>query len=402
MLAVTLVSLVTVMLTTLAILAVYRQTRRSRAAGPESRYLDLRDTRKSRHPPVTVLKPLCGADDDLEDNLETFFLQDHPDFELVFGVEGEGDPAIPIVQRLRERYPRVRSRLVVHHGGRGLNPKVNNLEQMLRPSGVTSSTSDLLVISDSNVAVPRGWLSELSESYAARPGLVMNLFIGRGEETLGATLENLHLAGPVAGSLAFSDRWLGKTDAVGKSMMFSHRTFEALGGLASVSTVLAEDFVMGRMFSSAGYPVTLARTLVHNVTRTASVSRFLARQLRWNLIRSRMMGWLYPLEPLASPLLPTLLSPLAGEAMPLFFALGLALTFLRDGLQWVMLRGQAGLLTALPLGPAKELALLVVWAVAPFMRTVAWRGRRYRVGAGTRLYAESPPMEVPAPSRRSG
>ena len=95
------------------------------------RPLGNRDTRKSRHPPVTVLKPLCGADDDLEDNLETFFLQDHPDFELVFGVEGEGDPAIPIVQRLRERYPGVRSRLVVHHGGRGLNPKVNNLEQML-------------------------------------------------------------------------------------------------------------------------------------------------------------------------------------------------------------------------------------------------------------------------------
>ncbi|HRE91826.1 MAG TPA: glycosyltransferase, partial [Myxococcota bacterium] len=368
--AVTLASLVTLLLTTLAILAVYRQTRRSRLAGPEARdqaraqarYLDNQDTRESRHRPVTILKPLCGADDDLEGNLETFFLQDHPDFELVFGVEGEDDPAIPIVRRLRARYPGVRSRLVIHRGGRGLNPKVNNLEQTLSRS---RPTSDLLVISDSNVAVPRGWLTELSEAYAARPGLVMNLFIGRGEETLGATLENLHLAGPVAGSLAFADRWLKKTDAVGKSMMFSRATFEALGGFASVSTVLAEDFVMGRMFSSAGYPVTLAKTLVHNVTRTASVRRFLARQLRWNLIRSRMMGWLYPFEPLASPLLPTLLSPLAGEAMPLFFGLGLALTLLRDGLQWVMLRGKARLLMALPLGPAKELALLFVWAIAP-------------------------------------
>lgn len=397
MLALTLVSLVTVLLTTLSILAVHRHTRRAR-------YLEGRDTRAPRHlAPVTVLKPLCGADDDLERNLETFFLQDHPDFELVFGVEGgvEGatDPAIPIVRRLRARYPAVRSRLVIHHGhggGRGLNPKVNNLEQMLSQS---SSPHDLLVISDSNVAVPPGWLTELSEAYAARPGLVMNLFVGRGEETLGATLENLHLAGPVAGSLAFSDRWLGRTDAVGKSMMFSRSTFEALGGFASVSTVLAEDFVMGRMFSSAGYPVTLAKTLVKNVTRTASAGRFLARQLRWNLIRSRMMGWLYPLEPLASPLLPTLLSPLGGELMPFFFGLGLGLTLLRDGLQWAMLRGTAGLGTALPLGPAKELALLVVWAIAPFMRSVAWRGRRYRVGAGTRLYAESPPLPAP-PTRQ--
>lgn len=391
---VSLASLVTALLTTLSILAVHRHTRRAR-------YLEDRDTRGPRHlPPVTVLKPLCGADDDLERNLETFFLQDHPDFELVFGVEGATDSAIEVVRRLRARYPGVRSRLVIHHGhggGRGLNPKVNNLEQMLSQS---SAPHDLLVISDSNVAVPSGWLSELSEAYAARPGLVMNLFVGRGEETLGATLENLHLAGPVAGSLAFSDRWLGRTDAVGKSMMFSRSTFEALGGFASVSTVLAEDFVMGRMFSSAGYPVTLARTLVHNVTRAASAPRFIARQLRWNLIRSRMMGWLYPFEPLASPLLPTLLSPLTGELMPVFFGLGLGLTLLRDGLQWAMLRGPAGLGTALPLGPAKELALLVVWAVAPFLRTVAWRGRRYRVGAGTRLYAERPPLIAAPPTRQ--
>lgn len=398
MLAVALISLVTVLLTTLSILAVFRQTQTRRA-----RHLDRQDTRAPRHlPPVTVLKPLCGADDDLEKNLETFFQQDHPDFELVFGVEGASDPAIPIVRRLRSRYPKVQSRLVIHSGqggGRGLNPKVNNLEQMF---GQPGDTHELVVISDSNVAVPTTWLSELTATFLAdqNHGLVMNLFVGSGEETLGATLENLHLAGPVAGSLAFADRWLGKTDAVGKSMMFHRPTFETLGGLASVSTVLAEDFVMGRLYQSAGYHVVLARTLVDNVTRRTTVRRFLARQLRWNLIRSRMMGWTYPFEPLASPLLPTLLSPLSGELMPVFFWLGLGLTILRDGLQWWMLRGVRGLAAALPLGPVKELALTAVWAIAPFLRTVAWRGRRYRVGAGTRLYAERPPLIATPPTRQ--
>lgn len=398
MLAVALISLVTVLLTTLSILAVYRQTQTRRAC-----YLDARESRTPRHlPSVTVLKPLCGADDDLEKNLETFFQQDHPDFELVFGIEGTSDPAIPTVRKLRARYPKVRSRLVIHSGqggGRGLNPKVNNLEQMF---GQPGDTHELVVISDSNLAVPTTWLSELTGTFIAdkNHGLVMNLFVGTGEETLGATLENLHLAGPVAGSLAFADRWLGKTDAVGKSMMFHRPTFESLGGLASVSTVLAEDFVMGRLYQSAGYDVILAKTLVANITRKTTVTRFLARQLRWNLIRSRMMGWSYPLEPLASPLLPTLISPFAGELMPLFFWLGLGLTIVRDGLQWWMLRGRAGLAAALPLGPAKELALIAVWAIAPFLRTVAWRGRRYRVGAGTRLYAERPPLTAAPPSRQ--
>ena len=37
--------------------------------------------------PISVLKPLCGADDSLESNLETFFNQRYSDYELVFGVE---------------------------------------------------------------------------------------------------------------------------------------------------------------------------------------------------------------------------------------------------------------------------------------------------------------------------
>ncbi|MCA9544363.1 MAG: glycosyl transferase, partial [Myxococcales bacterium] len=81
--------------------------------------------------PVTVLKPLCGADDDLEANLATFFEQTYPNYELLFGVEGENDPAIAVVRTLRRRYPDVRCRLVIHDGGLALNPKVSNLVRTL-------------------------------------------------------------------------------------------------------------------------------------------------------------------------------------------------------------------------------------------------------------------------------
>jgi len=367
--------------TALSIASVYLLTRRR----PQP-------TAPSALPPVTVLKPLCGADDRLEDNLATFFVQSHPRYELVFGVEGDADPAIPIVRRLRARFPHVPARLVIHDGKRALNPKVSNLQAMM-----PHARHDLVVISDSNIAVPERWLTQLTGELVADPevGLLTNLFVGTSEQTLGATLENLHLQGPIAGSLAVSGVVLPNAGAVGKSMLFSRSTFESLGGFASVGSVLAEDYVMGRMFAAAGYRVRIASTTVDNVCTRTTVKRFLMRQLRWDLIRSRVMPLSYPFEPLASPMLPALLAPFAGPLAAELLLFGVALTLLRDGLQWLALRGKQGLLAALPLGPVKELALLGVWAVAPFASRVSWRDKRYRVASGTRLYADRP-MGSPA------
>lgn len=337
--------------------------------------------------PVSVLKPLCGADDALEANLETFFSQDWPHLELVFGVEGEDDPAVAVVRRLRELYPKVACRLVIHDGRRALNPKVSNLRAMLE-----AGSNDVVLISDSNVAAPPAYVQEMLGHLLApgRVGMVTSLFAGVGERSLGATLENLHLNGPIAGSVAASQELSGRTVTVGKSMMFRRSTLESLGGLESVATLLAEDYVLGRMFRAAGYEVRIAGTVIDNVCAKTTVRRFLDRQLRWGLLRSRLKPLAYPFEPLLSPLAVAAAAPLFGVAIaaPLAWAIGLCAA--RDAVQWVRLRGTRGLLAALPLGPAKEAMALGVWAVAPFHRHVSWRGRRFRVSAGTRLYAETP------------
>src|SRR4051812_17237722 len=76
---------------------------------------------------VSVLKPLNGADDALYENLASFFTQDHPQFELLFGVTSATDPALATVARLQREHPRVPCRIVVHEGSHALNPKVRNL-----------------------------------------------------------------------------------------------------------------------------------------------------------------------------------------------------------------------------------------------------------------------------------
>ena len=64
-------------------------------------------------PPVTVLKPLYGLEPQLERNLESFFLQDYPKFELIFGARDASDPALNVVEALRQKYQHIKSRVVV-------------------------------------------------------------------------------------------------------------------------------------------------------------------------------------------------------------------------------------------------------------------------------------------------
>jgi ceramide glucosyltransferase len=347
--------------------------------------------------PVSVLKPLCGADDSLKENLETFFRQDYPDFELIFGVQGNSDPAIAVVRELKAFHPDVRCRLIIHNGGRGINPKVSNLRAMLE-----SGSHDVVVISDSNVTVEPGYLSEMVDHlHADRVGLVTSLVAGVGERSLGATMENLHLNGPIAGCVAASQLVGGNTLVVGKSVMFRRSVFERLGGFASVANILAEDYVMGRMFHSAGYRVRLCSAPVKNVCQKTGVGSFMRRYIRWGLMRSRMKALLYPVEPLSNPMAIVLLAPLFGMANNLVILWAVVMTMLRDGIQSARLRGTGRLAYALPLGRHKDLLMLLAWAAAPFVRHISWRGNRVRVSAGTRLYTQSP-MDPPEPPLREG
>lgn len=336
-------------------------------------------------PPVTVLKPLCGADESLAENLETLFVQDYPDIELLFGVEGPDDPAAEVVRALQRAYPGVRSSLIIHDGGLGLNPKVGNLRAIM---GV--ARHDVVVISDSNIAVPPDYVRQLAAHLQQeRVGLVSNLFVGAESRSLGSRLESVHLAGAVSGSVAAS-ALIGRCIAIGKSMMFRRSDLRRLGGMESLAAMLAEDYVLGRMFRAAGYEVRLAPTVIENVSRDITVGGFLRRSARWALLRSRLKPLSYPFEPLANPMAVALAAPLFGIGLLPALAVAAAVVAARDAAQLVRLGRRGGLLAVLALGPVKELLSLGVWAVAPFKRHVSWRGRRYRVSAGTRLYAEAP------------
>lgn len=329
--------------------------------------------------PVTILKPLAGADSGLEVNLRTFFEQDHRQLQLVFGVERENDPAIAVVRKLIAAHPAIDATLVIRPGHRAMNPKVSNLKKM-----IGEAKHDLLLISDSNVRAPRSYVRDMVAVMEANDaGLVTNAFAGCGEKTIGAALENVQLNGFVAAGAALPTM-LEDPAVVGKSMLFSRRELEALGGFDRVSDVLAEDFIIGKMFQEAGRSVHIAREVLHSINGRVTIKSALDRQLRWSMLRIRLRPLAFLFEPLTSPLamLPLAFILFGGTAV----LWAVALILIRDVGQWIVLRGRDRLWIPILLAPFREMLMLGVWAVTPFVKHISWRGNKVRIGAGTIVY----------------
>jgi ceramide glucosyltransferase len=333
-------------------------------------------------PPVTVFKPLKGLDEELEQNLRSFFLLDYPVYQLVFGVADEDDPAIVVVRALMSEFPDQDTRLVVGCPEFGLNPKVENLASMDR-----FRKHDVIVISDSNVRVRPTYLRE-TVCYLAEPGvgLVTNLFAGVGEAHSGAIMENLQLNGFIAGNMALASV-LRLTCVVGKSMMMPVAALEAIGGFARVRNLLAEDQVIGVLVRKAGYTIRLSHHVIDNVNHRRGFNWFLNRHSRWYKIRRQMATSTFLAEPMANLAVVGMVWAFSGESGIAWGGLAglVGLGVARDALQTRRLSGRFPRLRRLLFSPIKDFLLLPLWFDAIVNSRVQWRGHRFHVGRLTRL-----------------
>jgi ceramide glucosyltransferase len=120
---------------------------RSYASGPDCRG---KDDSSQYWPPVSILKPLKGLDDNLLDNLESFCLQDYPQYEIIFSLQDHNDPSYRVARKVQEKYPEKGISILVERCTAGLNPKVNNLIPAYKAARYPT-----ILISDSNVMVER-------------------------------------------------------------------------------------------------------------------------------------------------------------------------------------------------------------------------------------------------------
>jgi ceramide glucosyltransferase len=339
-----------------------------------------------RRPPISILKPLCGVDDQLAENLRAFADLPYPEYEVLLGVRSVGDPAYPFAAAALARWP-ARFRVVVQRRSAGLNPKVNQLSSLSE-----AARFPLIVISDSNTRVRADYLEEIAAHLGdERVGLVTHPIAGRGDDEpgarLGSRLDNLHLTGTITPGIAAAGRLCGKTYVVGKSMAMWRRDVEALGGFRAVENVLAEDFVLGRLFTEVlGKRVVLARSVVECVSVQRSVAAFVRRYGRWSVMQRQCAGMpAYLGMLLLNPVL-LALAALASRPAPATAALLLGCAAARavmDGASGRLLRGRGGF-------GARALLAVAAWGYGLVRRSIDWRDTRLRVSRGSRLSPARP------------
>ena len=346
-----------------------------------------RDRRGARlpgfFPPVSIVKPLSGLDDELERNLESFYRIDYPTYEIVYSFERRSDPAFSVARRVAGLYPEISSVFVVDAREPGRNSKVNRLA-----AGMRRARFRHVLMADGNVRVHPEVLTR-AISFFANPsvGLVSHLFRARGARTIGSRLESLHLNGALHVGTATLSGILGLPCVVGKSILLSREALNAIGGIESLRDHLAEDYLLGRMVAKAGFRVVLSADEIE----TAEVSRSLAaawsRQRRWAILRKRLGGPGYMGELLASPLpfLAGLAFAARGELG--LVAAGVGLYLLRVALEAISSgrSGDAFSFSDWLLVPVRDAAVAALFVAGLFGTRTNWRGRILRVGRDTRI-----------------
>jgi len=336
-------------------------------------------------PPLTVLKPLCGLEHSLYDNLRSFCEQDYPEYQVVFCIRRSTDPAVPVVQRVIRDLPGRDLALVVDERTIGTNLKVSNLVNAARVA-----RHGILVMADSDMRVDSDYLQRVAEPFAdPRVGAVTCPYRGDPAgglaSALGAAFINdwflpSALVAVALGELRFC---FGATMAVRRDVL------ERIGGLESLAAELADDYVLGKKVADHGFRVRLAPCVVENVVEEGGLRALFLHLLRWGrTVRAvRPLGYGFSFVTYTVPMvLPLMVA--TGFSGAGWGVLALALS-LRMLLHYAV-RGTAGVRgPSRPwLVPVGDVLGFVIWCASFMGQSVHWRNETFSVDSDGQLIAK--------------
>ena len=372
-------------------MVVFAARRFSRAARREALLPPPGDRARSLQP-LSVLKPVHGMEPRLRGNLESFFLQDYPDFEIIFGARHAEDPALDIVRDLSRKYPHVRIRVVLSGDPPWPNAKVFSLAKM-----IASAAHRLLIISDSDVHVARDYLREVVRPLLDETvGLVTCVYRGVPVGGLWSRLEALGMSVEMTSGVLVADMLEGMKFALGPTMATRRECLEKIGGIGKTADYYSDDYELGRLIHIAGYKVVLSHHIIEHIVTARSLVKSLAHQIRWmkSTRYSRPRGHVGTGLTFAMPYaLLGLAGGIAVANLPLgFFLLGWGL--LNRMLQslvvgWGIVRDPRAR-TFFWLYPVRDLVGFLLWCGSFRGGRFVWRGEHYRFQRGGRILAERP------------
>ena len=333
-------------------------------------------------PPVSILRSLKGLDPHMYSALRSHCLLDYPEYEVLFGVNDLGDPALALVEKLREEFPQAKLRVVHCPQTLGLNGKVSNLAQTL-----PQARYQHIIINDSDILVPRNYLQRVLAPLA-QPGvgMVTALYRGLAGRTLGSKLEALGLSTDFSGGVLVARVMEGGIRfALGATIATSKTVLREIGGLEPLADYLGDDYEMGARAAAAGYQVRLADVVVETALPDYSFREFWAHQLRWaRNVKDRRGAQYFGLIVSFGLIWAVLAVVAAPRAWWAWLALAVTAALrLTSGV--VVGRGvlaDSQVLRDLWLLPLRDMVALAIWLVSYFGNEVEWRGMRFRLRHG--------------------
>jgi len=328
-------------------------------------------------PPITLLKPLCGLDCLLYENLHSFCQQDYPEFQIIFGIADPDDPAIAVIKQLQIEFPDLDLRLVVDDRMIGTNLKICNLANMY-----PDAKHDLLVIADSDMRVGKDYLSTVSnsfedESVGAATCLYTATPIGGVASRLGAMFINEWFLPSVLVALTFQKL----NFCFGATMAVRRNVLEKLGGFEQLASLLADDHMLGKFVDKLGYKVNLIPYLVENIVQEPDLVTLFKHELRWartiRLVQPAgysmsFITYAIPLSLILLILWPSYLVAYVMFAAAIILRLvihnvvRLKVKLMNDAFQsWLV--------------PVRDCLNFIVWIVSFFSRKVSWRQNDFAI-----------------------
>lgn len=332
--------------------------------------------------PVTVLKPLCGAEPRLYENLRSFCHQNHPEYQIVFGVRDLTDPALDVVARLKAEFPLLPIDVVINPQQHGSNCKVSNLINM-----VARARHDVLAISDSDTFVGCGYLTTVTAPLVDPDvGLVTCVYLGVPTRGIWSRLSSMYINEWHVPSVLLA--WLfGYGGYVsGQTLCLRRDTLQAIGGLQATANHLAENYRLGELIRGLGQRIVLSPYAFKTQHHEPNLDSLTRHELRW-------MRAIRVVRPLSFPFLFITFSlPLAvlgialTAAEPSFptteWALFQTAVMARLALHFVnRLLGNRPPVREFWLLPARDLLTCWAWGRSFFTTRVMWLGREFDVDA---------------------
>jgi ceramide glucosyltransferase len=240
-------------------------------------------------PKVTVLKPVCGSDPTLLGCLRSFFTQDYPDYQVVFGVRDPNDPALPVIRQVLAEFPERDATLIVDGRVYGGNRKMSNMTNVM-----PAVKHDILVIADADSLVePRYLRAVVAPFQDPKVGAATVFYVGQGMggfwSVLGASFINdWFLPSVLVGLLLEPPSY-----CFGATMAARREALEAIGGFRALTTYLADDYLLGHLIKKKDWEVRFAPTVVTTAVYERSLVTLLRHELRWGrTFRTvRPIGW---------------------------------------------------------------------------------------------------------------